>query len=218
MAISLHAFLLLIPALQEDLLETGSTPLRITLLTPNLTASPFIEELAPERTASAEDESSTALQSQQPVPEFEGLKSAEDQAEPEPPQLMGTLTTARLLDKVEKMDWVPQETTGTRQLGIFIPQALPDNWKKSKLTGDAIFNPMVLPRKTEIVDRWLEVDGSHNVIVNTSGGQTLCGRALPWDPMRPFIEPLMQFRLCSGSENRISEMTKRIKRSTSSPL
>lgn len=218
LAIAFHAFLLLIPAFQKDLNETNSTPLSITLLTPRLADSPFIEEVVPERTALEMDESSTTLQSKQPVPETESLDRSEDQAEHEPPQSTVTLTTARLLDKANELDWALQDTAGTRQLGVFVPQALPDNWKTGKLTGDFIFNPMVLSGKTKIVDRWLEADGSHSVIVNTSGGHTLCGRALPWDPMRPMMEPIMQFRLCGGSENRISEMTKRIKHPSSSPL
>jgi hypothetical protein len=123
-----------------------------------------------------------------------------------------------LLDSANEMDWPLQDPEGLRQLGVFVPRALPDNWRSGKIIGDIIINPMIPPGKTEVVDRWFEADGSHNVIVSTSGGHTLCGRALAWDPMRPMVEPLMQFRLCGGNAKRTLEMTQRIMRQESPPL
>ncbi len=73
----------------------------------------------------------------------------------------------------------------SRRLGVFVPQALPENWRSGIISRDNLFNGMVLPNKTEIVDRWLAADGSHNVVINTPSGQTFCGRALAWDPMQP---------------------------------
>ena len=77
-----------------------------------------------------------------------------------------------------------------------------------------MFNGMVLPNKTEIVDRWLAADGSQNVVVNTPDGHTLCGRARAWDPMQPLVEHVMQFRPCGGGGKRTFEMPRRHERLT----
>ena len=68
---------------------------------------------------------------------------------------------------------------------------------------------MVLPGKTEIVDRWLSVDGTQNVVINTPGGNTLCGRVEAWDPMQALDERLMHFRPCGGGGRRTFEINKR---------
>jgi len=68
---------------------------------------------------------------------------------------------------------------------------------------------MTVPEKTEIVDRWLAADGSHNVVIETTTGHTLCGSARPWNPMNPLVEHLMMFRPCGGWGKRAFEMPHR---------
>jgi len=79
---------------------------------------------------------------------------------------------------------------------------------------DNLFNGMAPPNKTEIADRWLAADGSHNVVINTPSGQTFCGRALAWDPMQPLVEHVMQFRPCGGGGERTFKMTQRLEQLT----
>ena len=78
---------------------------------------------------------------------------------------------------------------------------------------DNLFNGMVLPTKTEIVDRWLAADGTHNVVLNTPSGDTLCGRAQAWTPMNPLFEPIMTFWKCGGGGKRAFKMPDRYMRS-----
>ncbi len=218
LAIAIHALLLLIPNQEKALPSTDSAPLNITLLAPRLVESPFLDEVMPEMTEVPAVDNRTIAQNTRPEPEFESPESIEKQTEPEPTGAKVLLTTARLLDSANEMEWSRQDKDNTRQLGVFVPRALPDNWRPGNAFSDPIFQPMVLSGKTEVVDRWLEADGSQSVIVTSPGGETLCGRASAWDPMRPMIEHVMQFRLCSSGERRSVEMVQRIKRLSASPL
>jgi hypothetical protein len=218
MAIVLHATLLLIPAFQKHQTLSSAAPLNITLIAPLPLENPFLEEVAPEKIELPTVENKTIVQDEQPIPEIESRQRIADQTEPDPPVAEVILTTARLLDSANELKWPLPDPGVPRQLGVFVPQALPDNWRSGDVIGDIILNPMIPSAKTEVVDRWFEADGSHNVIVNTSGGGTLCGRARASDPMQPLDEPVMHFRLCSGSRKRTLEMTQRIMRQESSPL
>jgi hypothetical protein len=60
-----------------------------------------------------------------------------------------------------------------------------------------------------MVDQWLAADGSHNVMIRTSTGQVLCGRAESWNPMSPLVEPVMTYRAC-GDGRRTFEMPERV--------
>jgi hypothetical protein len=72
-----------------------------------------------------------------------------------------------------------------------------------------LFDGMVAPPETEIVDRWLAADGSQNVVVNLPSGETLCGRAEAWNPMQALVEHVMMFRSCGGGGKRTFEMASR---------
>jgi hypothetical protein len=103
-------------------------------------------------------------------------------------------------------DKVPLESDNrihAYRLGAPRSTELPANWQphvgaEALAPLDNTFNGMTVPEAVEIVDRWVAIDGSHNVIVETPAGLRLCGRARAWDPMRPMIEPLMQFSVCGG--------------------
>jgi len=89
------------------------------------------------------------------------------------------------------------------ELGFPEPFERPGNWRPG--TGaDALtpyanaFNGMTVPERVEVVDRWLAADGSHNVMVETPAGLRLCGRAQPWDPTNPLVEPIMNWHVCGG--------------------
>jgi hypothetical protein len=97
-----------------------------------------------------------------------------------------------------------------RRLGEFLPPATPRNWEPSITLEENLFEDTYLPAETEVVDRWLAADGSHNVVIRTPTGMTLCGRALPWDPMRPLVEHVMMFRQCGGGGERSFTMPERL--------
>lgn len=215
-AIVLHALLLLIPALQRNQTTISTAPLSITLLTPAPIENPFIDEPESKKNELPMVKNKTVTLDEHPVPELANLEEPEDQVDQEPPGEKVILSTARLLETASEMAWPAPAADDSRHLGVFVPQPLPENWRSGSGIGDKILNPMVRTGKTEIVDSWLAADGSHNVIVNTPGGQTLCGWALPWDPMQPLVEHVMHFRRCGGNQKRTLEMVHRIKRLTSS--
>jgi hypothetical protein len=218
LAIVFHAVLLLIPVLQKNHTSTNTAPLNITLLAPLPIEQPFVEDPEAKKTELPAAKNKTVSPDEQPVPDLASLEEPEYRADQEPPGKEVILTAARLLDSANKIEWPAPDEDNSRRLGVFVPQPLPENWRSGIRIEDNILNPMVLPGQTEIVDRWLAADGSHNVIIDTPGGHTLCGRALAWDPMQPLVEHVMQFRRCGGNEKRTFEMTQRIKRLTSSPL
>jgi hypothetical protein len=97
-----------------------------------------------------------------------------------------------------------------RRLGEFVPPAPPPNWQPSITARENRFGDAYAPPETEIVDRWLAADGSHNVVIRTPNGMTLCGRALPWNPMEPLVEHVMMFRSCGGGGERSFSMPERL--------
>jgi len=210
LAIALHALLLLIPALQRDYRTTSVVPLNISLLAPAPIEKPFAEEPESKKTALPAVKNKTVALDDPPVTELASLEEPEDLTDQEPPAKEVILTTSRLLDSASEIEWPAQVEADSRRLGVFVPQALPENWRSGIGTEDNMFNGMVLPNKTEIVDRWLAADGSQNVVINTPGGHTLCGRARAWNPMQPLVEHVLQFRPCGGGGKRTFEMTTRL--------
>jgi hypothetical protein len=212
-AVSLHAILLLIP-LRHPPSATELTPvLSVSLLTPVNKDLDFENREPPVATA-------VELQAPDELPLRQGLPLAEKsipadpaamEAGPEDP--LTPITTARLLDSASRFKWPVIDKKETRQLGVFAAQQIPDNWRPRITVEDNLFNGMVLPTKTEIVDRWLAADGTHNVVLNTPSGNTLCGRAQPWTPMNPLLEPIMTFWKCGGGGKRAFKMPDRYMRS-----
>ncbi len=212
LAIVLHALLLLAPVMQKDRTSTVTVPLSITLLAPPPVENPFVEEPKSKKTELPAAKKKTVAPDIPTEPELARLEEPEDRPDQEPPGNEVILTTSRLLDSASEIDWPAQAADDARRLGIFVPRALPENWRPGTGIEDNLFNGMVLPNKTEIVDRWLAADGSQNVVINTPDGHTLCGRARAWDPMQPLVEHVMQFRPCGGGGKRTFEMPRRYER------
>jgi len=122
------------------------------------------------------------------------------------------VTTALLLDSASRLEWPAPPVEADRKLGGQVPRRVPENWRPRITVGENRFNGMTVPATTEIVDRWLAANGSHNVVIETPGGETLCGRARAWDPMRPLIEPVMLFHKCGGGGERTFKMPDRFMR------
>lgn len=118
-------------------------------------------------------------------------------------------TTARLVDSASRHKWSVSTPAEQRQLGVHELKKEPENWRPSISLEDNLFNGMTKPAETEIVDAWLSSDGSHNVVINTPSGETLCGRQQAWDPMNPMIENLMMFKTCGGGGKRTFKMPDR---------
>lgn len=214
LAIVFHALLLLIPVLQKNDTSTSTAPLNITLLAPPPIEQPFVQEPETRKNELPAVKNKTVVADEQPVPDLTSLEEPEDRPDQEPPVKEVILTAARLLDSANKIEWPAPDEDNSRRLGVFVPQALPENWRSGISSEDNLFNGMVLPDKTEIVDLWLAADGSHNVVINTPSGQTFCGRAQAWDPMQPLVEHVMQFRPCGGGGKRTFEMTQRLEQLT----
>ena len=212
LAIVLHALLFLTPVLQKSRTNTVTAPLNITLLASPPIENPFVEEPESKKTEFQAVETKIAAPENPPVSELAGLEEPEDRADQEPPGNELILTTSRLLDSVSEIKWPAQAADDSRRLGIFVPQALPENWRPGSGIEDNMFNGTVLPNKTEVVDRWLAADGAQNVVINTPDGHTLCGRARAWDPMQPLVEHVTQFRPCGGGGKRTFEMPRRLER------
>jgi hypothetical protein len=212
MAVLLHAILLLVPLRHIPSVTEISQVVSVSLLAPRK-KQPVVEpqEIAvtpPGESRPAESHPPRALppnENPAPVKPEAGVFGPDD-----PPV---NTTTARLIDSATRFKWPAMEKDQSRQLGVFMPQAIPDNWRPGITVEDYWFNGMVVPAKTDIVDRWLAVDGSHNVVLNTTSNETLCGRAQPWDPMRPMLEPVMTFWKCGGGGKRAFKMPDRYMRS-----
>ena len=137
------------------------------------------------------------------------LEAAEESA-PEPPENIAPqhdMTAARLMGLRDSVAvHVPLESDEdsiSLQLGVPRHYELPQNWRRG--TGaealapfDNTFNGKTVPTDVEVVDRWLAADGSHNVVIETPQGLRLCGRAQAWDPARPLVEHIMQWKICGG--------------------
>ena len=136
-----------------------------------------------------------------PAPTAPGAEPATE-APPAPAQ--PALTTATLLHTVGEGSWrtplLPDEPPAATRRG---DDAWPRSWNRPVLPRQGnLFDDAVLPTETEIVDRWRAADGAHEVVVRTPGGDTLCGRAMPYNPLEPLVEPIMVFRLCAGGGKR----------------
>jgi len=159
-----------------------------------------------------------------PVPAAMAEKPPQELPEPQPPRLAQTPeqeptaepvekpSAATLFDSVRRFDWSIQESPKARVLGQPRPYEVPENWRSGINLEENLFDGMMVPAKTEIVDQWITADGSRNIVLNTPGGQTLCGRARAWDPLRPMVPQLMMFRTCGGGGKRSFKMPDRFRK------
>lgn len=206
LAILGHAVLLLIP-FTKPVPRPVEGPAKIMLeLVPvyqEETQAPAAREREPEPETEPEAESV-------PKPEIFPVPAPGDPSIPEqkfvPVRRAPGVTVARLMeqrDSVATAVPIDPATAPVRTLGEAVPFEQPHNWQRGA-GAEALapfqntFNDKTVPAKVEIVDRWLAVDGSHHVVVETPAGLKMCGRARPWDPMQPLVEPLMMWKVCGG--------------------
>jgi hypothetical protein len=129
-----------------------------------------------------------------------------------PAETTPTLSTAILLQSAADQNWSMATEDATRKLGVFVPRGIPENWQPGMTLEDNLFNGMTVPRKIEVVDRWISPDGAQNVVINTPSGDTFCGRGLAWDPMQPLVENVIQYRPCGGGGKPTFEMPDRYRK------
>ena len=207
LALLAHALLLLLPLSPIEFSAPTTNPLKIRFL-PFVRVTDKALPAALQPTANTAHAKATdrvgedaALVADTPVAtETEAEKAAEH------------ITLARLIDSLHHARLEDPQVPVQRQLGVHPAYELPSYWRASApdlLPADNVFSGMVNPAQTEIVDRWLTADGSHNVVVNLPNGDTLCGRAPAWDPMRPQVEHVMEFRNCGGGGKRTFSMPAR---------
>jgi hypothetical protein len=148
------------------------------------------------------DSSGPSLQPHAPEPETS--------PEPSPPRL----SAAILLHSASQRAARHPETDSARQLGVHTPRDLPANWGRGRGNEELLSrNPemavSMAPGEPVILDRWLDTNGDHNVVVTLPSGDTLCGRAQAWDPMQPLVEHIMLFRTCGSGGKRTFDMASR---------
>lgn len=218
LAIALHGVLLLVPLREWQAPAEVQQAIAIQLVPQRLgtdePATPDVQPLERARQVTARpalepqqaDAGPPALQPVQP--DSAALEPTETTDKP------GTMSAARLIDLVSRMSSNASLSPFGRKPGS-PPLGRPDNsWRRgSKSTvgspDNNLFDGMVAPAETELVDRWHAADGSNNVVINLPNGDTLCGRAEAWNPMRPLVEPLMMFRSCGGGGQQSFTMDKR---------
>lgn len=201
MALVLHALLLLIPLQPATLPDLASRSVSITLQsfipTERIEGPPGspveVESTPPPAVLPLVDTSPLPTE---PLPNQAETPAATESATPP------IITAAQLIDSAQQFKWVVPEADKTRQLGVFRPQTIPENWRPKITREDNLFNGMMLPEKTEVMDRWLTADGSQHVVIETTTGHTLCGMRRMWDPMNPLLEQVMMFRPCAGGGKR----------------
>jgi hypothetical protein len=118
------------------------------------------------------------------------------------------LTTALLLESASRREWQAPRFPATRLPQENSSGTLPRNWTDPVLPiFSNRFKDVVLPESVEIIDRWRDPDGTIQVVLHTPKGETICGRAAPWNPMEPLVEPVMMMRLCGGGGKRKLQFT-----------
>jgi hypothetical protein len=198
-ALLAHGLLFLIPMEQASVQESESQPLSVFLK--HRESVNAVSVSVPDRRLSETIP--------QPVPpsraaelRAEADTSNEDTRTVQPTRTAPrTITTARLVDSATRIEWNSAEPENFRNLGMPRLQAVPGE-RKGWLGEDNLFDGKMAPAETQVLDRWLAADGSHNVVVETPSGGTYCGRATSWDPMNPLFEPVMQYRPCGGGGKR----------------
>jgi len=212
LALLLHALLLLIPLKHPPAPGSASKVISVALLTPHKEQALILDETLPPAPAEPTETVEELLPQQLPP-------RLDEPAQPEVRASAGSAnaplvntTTARLLDSASSLKWSLPEPVQDRQPGVFSPRAVPRNWRPKIVVEDNRFNGMVVPTKTEIVDRWMAANGTHNVVLNTPSGDTMCGRAQPRNPMNPVLEPIFTLWKCGGGGARLFKMPDRYMR------
>ena len=226
LAVSLHGVLLLIPLREWQAPAGMQTAITVQLVSQELRtdkpATPDAQAPEPARRVTAEPARRVTAQPAMEVQQADAWPPALHAVQPdsvvlkpsETPDKPVTMSTARLIDLASRMSSRTGQSPFGSQPGSPPPGRQDNSWRRGLnlgvgSPGNNRFDGMVAPAETELVDRWHAADGSNNVVIKTPGGDTLCGRAEAWDPMRPLMEPLMMFRSCGGGGKRSFTMDKR---------
>ena len=198
-AVVLHALLLLIPTRtpqQQPLprsLEVDIDFLPAPVPAPPTTALPRTEPPVPVA---------------EPIPEAPPVpltppRTQPPPAEPDPDTASRpALTTALLLEQAHLQD-IDRASPDVSTLGVPDLPELPRNMTRPLLpiTVNA-FDDFVISGEQELIDQWMEPNGTVNAVVRLPNGEVLCGRAEAWDPMTPLYEPVAMYRSCGGGGKR----------------
>lgn len=201
LALLLHGALLLVPVAEYGF---RSQPVNVLNLSLHRPAPAPVEPTRPqseEQPGPPPDPLPAAAPTPPPPPpattrEARPAPVPDDAPEGAAPPRLPNVSAARLLELTRQGELKLPAPEEGRRLGVFTPQAPPENWRPEPLPGQSRFDGRSLPDRVEIVDRWLAADGSHQVLVETPGGELLCGRAESWNPMQPLVEHVMMFRSC----------------------
>lgn len=218
LALLIHAILLLLPMGQPASTVRKPTIITITLSSPiEAGDSPVFEPspvqqkpFAPPPTVPARDPEADPNPGLAEVTVPAKVPPAKAPTEP-----LRAVTLARLIESLNQGELDTRPIASARSLGAAPSGGTPPRWRQSipgVMPGENLFDGKFAPARTEIVDRWLAADGSQNVVVNLPNGETLCGRADSWDPMRPMVEHVMMFHSCGGGGKRTFTMSPRLPR------
>jgi hypothetical protein len=205
-ALLLHAALLLIPAQQSAVQRAAQDPLavHVILARRDMPVKPDEDTHDPTRRELIEPRPLVREKSPDPaLPETIGQRD----------DFMAGSSRSKLLDSLSRLQETPGADGPARQLGDKPLYRPPANWRPRDTLGENTPADGLSPRSTGTIDRWLAADGSHNVVVQTAGGDRICGRAEAWNPMNPLLEPVMMFRKCGESGKRRFSMPARFMRS-----
>jgi hypothetical protein len=213
LAVVAHMALLLIPLQPWDRDPTSSEK----YLKVKLQSLPVLPEPEPAMGNIAASEPAEPVERKRRSAQIvlEEIPTPEEVAEqPNDPNTAEQLSARRLRSLLGQSGLLAPESETSQQLGAAKQYQAPANWSRSAgapylAEFDNRFNGMTVPEKVEIVDRWLAADGSHNVVINTPSGETLCGRAAAYNPMQTLLEPIMLFGLCAGGGKRTFVMPER---------
>lgn len=199
LAVFLHTALLLVPVADRERPESAGTDGQVSVSL----MRPHQEKIEPGNTIVRTPEPISTRAKEMLPPDKEPTETSES-----PP---AGPTARQLIESMGRIERFPEDRN-VRRLGEFDPPAPPRNWLLSIAVEDNRLDGVTLPARTKIVDRWLAADGSHNVLIRIAGGETLCGRGQPWDPLRPLVEPVMMYRPCGRGKTRSFDMPARYKR------
>lgn len=197
-ALLLHAALLLLPVSPYGRGADVARALSVSLIAPG--PAPEERRPAPPAPAPSPQPAAPPEPSVSPPPRTETAEPPVSSLRPEAVAKPAApdLSAAQLLELSRQREWSLPKARESRPLGVFTPRPEPENWRSPGALGPSRFDGRSLPDDVEVVDRWVAQDGSHNVLVETPGGDLLCGRAVAWDPMRPLVENVMMFQSCGA--------------------
>jgi len=221
-ALLLHAALLLVPLAYKQP-DVSSPARRLTIdlqqIQPPAPVEPEQQEQQPVTLAPLNKQPGAAA-AEAPEKRTARIVMEDLPVRPEPrpqsaePEAATAPTARQLRDWVARSRLEDPASTSAQQLGTAREYQPPANWSRNAgapylAESDNTFNGMTVPEDVEIVDRWLAADGSHNVVLNLPNGDTVCGRAEPYNPAQPLVEHIMMFRYCGGGGKRTFSMPER---------